>query len=263
MSTPETVASVYVLTPLTRDAGKSRRVIVQGFDVPWRNVMITGCALIVGLIPMAFMWMFVGQVAIFVIPITIGIAFYVIERRTRSGLRLRTYEAALDKRRAVVNLFLCCGVPVDPSQNSVRLLKSSSAPLVRIDDLDSIDIALTGSALSVRRGHEPETAALPKVSRRARRTENAAVEQGLYAPSSHESFWSNRGAPEISDDTTGLLTEFVVNPTTAAAPIDANAFDPTEFDIDAAMASTHIAEPKGLRGRFPRRRDLRQDQPTP
>ena len=214
MSNEDSVASVYVLTPLTRDAGKSRRVIVQGIDLPWRTVVITGSALIASILPMAFIWLFIGQAALLVIPTTIGAAFYLIERRTRSGLRLRTYQAALDKRRAVVNLFLCCGVPVDPSQNSVRLLKSSSAPAVRLDDIDSIDIALTGSVLSARTSrHEPVVAPFrpPKRPRKA-------VPEGMFAPSGHESFWSDRGAPEISD----------------AAP----------FDVDAALVTTGSAKPR-------------------
>ena len=201
MSTETSVASVYILTPLTRDAGKSRRVIVQGIDLPWRTVIISGSALIASLLPMAFVWLFIGKAALLVIPITIAAAFYLIERRTRSGLRLRTYQAALDKRRAVINLFLCCGVPVDPSQNSVRLLKSSSAPAVRIDDLDAIDIALTGSVLSARTTrHEPEP-----VKYRAPKRPRKQVEEGMFAPSGHVSFWSDSGAPEISD-----LAEFDV-----------------------------------------------------
>lgn len=221
MPAGDSVASVYVLTPLTRDAGKSRRVIVQGIDLPWRTVVITGSALIASLLPMAFMWLFIGQTALLVIPATIGAAFYLIERRTRSGLRLRTYQAALDKRRAVIDLFLCCGVPVDPSQNSVRRLKSSSAPAVRLDDIDSIDIALTGSVLSARTSrHEPTIAPYRQVKRPRK-----VVDEGMFAPSGHESFWSDRGAPEISDA--------------------------TPFDVDAALVPAGRRATSGTKKKLP------------
>ena len=245
MSAEDNVANVYVLTPLTRDAGKSRRVIVQGIDLPWRSVIITGSALIASIIPMAFMWLFVGQIALLVIPTFIGGAFHLIERRTRSGLRLRTYQAALDKRRAVVNLFLCCGVPVDPSQNSVRLLKSSSAPAVQLADLDSIDIALTGSVLSARTSrHEPEIAPY-RQPKRVRESANEA----MFAPSGHESFWSDRGAPEISDD-----TDFDIE----------SALVPTGHPAGKSKSTSPSTRKNPLTAAWPTsRRDRRQDPSSP
>lgn len=201
----DSVASVYMLTPLTRDAGQSRRVIVQGLDVPWRSVIIVGSALMLAIIPVAFLWLFVGQMALLVIPIFVGAAFYLVERRTRSGLRLRTYQAALDKRRAVVNVFLCCGVAVDPSLNSVRLLKSSSAPAIAVEDIDMIDIAMTGSVKSARQSrHEPLV-----ISVRRKKPPRTTPVEPMFAPSGHESFWSDGGVSAINDD--------------------------AEFDIDAAF----------------------------
>jgi len=117
---------VFTLSRMTRNVASQRRVVIQGFDLPARGLMIAGIAIVPGIIVTAIMWIFMGTLAIIWIPVVELAAFWLIETRTRSGLRLRQYQAFLDKRRSIAGTFVCCGVAIDPLHGQWAQVVSST-----------------------------------------------------------------------------------------------------------------------------------------
>ena len=125
-----TVPTCYSLTGLTRDAGSNRRVIVQGFDLPFRGVLVAAAAFAVGLLPTIAAVLLVGSWGLLVMAAVQMAVFQLVERRTRGGLHLRTYRALLDRRSGgrAVGRFRCCGVTVNPAPSVFRTVTSASVP---------------------------------------------------------------------------------------------------------------------------------------
>ncbi len=122
--------SCYTLTGLTRTAGATRRVVVQGFDLPFRGVLVAAAGFAVGLLPTVAAVLLVGTWGLAVMAFVQVAAFQLVERHTRGGLHLRTYRALLDKRRGTrtVGRFRCCGVTVDPAPGVFRVVTAASVP---------------------------------------------------------------------------------------------------------------------------------------
>lgn len=87
------VPTCYSLTGLTRAAGSNRRVIVQGFDLPFRGVLVAAAAFAVGVLPTIAAVLLVGSWGLLVMAAVQLAVFQLVERRTRGGLHLRTYRA--------------------------------------------------------------------------------------------------------------------------------------------------------------------------
>lgn len=122
------VPTCYTLTGLTRTAGATRRVVIQGFDLPFRGVLVAAAAFAVGLLPTLAAVLLVGTWGFAVMAAVQIAVFQLVERRTRGGLHLRTYRALLDKRRGArtVGSFRCCGVTVDPAPAAFRVVTAAS-----------------------------------------------------------------------------------------------------------------------------------------
>ena len=119
------------MSPLTRRAASQRRVIVSGWDVPLRGFMIFLAALPVALAVTALLWvLFAGEYALAMIPVVEIAVFWLIETRTRSGLRLRTYQTILDSQRAQIGTFFCCWRVIDPLSGRLGVIVASSIPVV-------------------------------------------------------------------------------------------------------------------------------------
>ena len=122
---------MFSLSPLTRRAASQRRVIVSGWDVPLRGFMIFLAALPVALAVTALLWvLFAGEYALAMIPVVEIAVFWLIETRTRSGLRLRTYQTILDSQRAQIGTFFCCWRVIDPLSGRLGVIVASSIPVV-------------------------------------------------------------------------------------------------------------------------------------
>jgi hypothetical protein len=121
---------IFCLTPLTRGAAGQRRVVIQGFDLPARALVIAGLALVPAIVVTLVAWALVGEVALLAVPLVEGVAFWLIETRTRSGLRLRTYQAMADKRKAQreVGRFFVAGREFDPLGEEWVRVRSGSVP---------------------------------------------------------------------------------------------------------------------------------------
>jgi len=105
---------VFTLSRLTRDVATQRRVVIQGFDLPFRGLMIAGVSFIPAVVVTLIFWPLFGSLAVIAIPVVELAAFWIIETRTRSGLRLRRYQAFIDARRSLAGKFVCCGEVIDP-----------------------------------------------------------------------------------------------------------------------------------------------------
>ena len=124
------VPTCYALTGLTRAAGGNRRVVIQGFDLPFRGVLVAAASFAVGLVPTVLAVLLVGSWGLLVMATVQVAVFQLVERRTRGGLHLRTYRALLDKRagKRTVGRFRCCGITVDPRPAAFRTVTSASVP---------------------------------------------------------------------------------------------------------------------------------------
>jgi hypothetical protein len=120
--------NVYVLTPLTRSVNLQRRVVIQGFDLPVRGLTITGLALLPALPVAGILWQFIGSYALVSVLVIEAAAHWLIESRTRNGLRLRRYQRFIDIRKSVNGTFLVCSHPVKPLHDTWGYVVASAMP---------------------------------------------------------------------------------------------------------------------------------------
>ncbi len=119
---------VYDLTGLTRGAGEQRRVVVQSFDVPLQSLVLAICGFVAALPFVIVLFPLLGYVALFGIGLVEVGVFWLFRWRSRSGLRLKHYQAILDRRRSHVDRFLVCGVPYDLTRGLALSVVPSSIP---------------------------------------------------------------------------------------------------------------------------------------
>ena len=141
-----TVPTCYALTGLTRTAGSNRRVLIQGFDLPFRGVLVAAAAFAIGVLPTVVAVLLVGSWGLLVMAAVQVAVFQLVERRTRGGLHLRTYRALLDKRAGsrTVGRFRCCGVTVDARPAVFRTVRTASAPGSAVDSKTLLQCVLDG-----------------------------------------------------------------------------------------------------------------------
>lgn len=120
-------AYVYNLTPLTgRKRNVDRRIVIQGFDVRRRSLIVFGIALALSLPPSGVLALVFGPVAFVIVPpVVILAAFVLIEGRSRRGLQLALYRSLLDKRRANIQDVFICWRPVPRSSEFVTITAAS------------------------------------------------------------------------------------------------------------------------------------------
>lgn len=132
---------VYDLTGLTRGAGEQRRVVVQSFDVPLQSLVLGICGVVVALPFVAVLFPLLGLFALFGIGVAEVGVFWLFRWRSRSGLRLKHYQAILDRRRSHVGQIVVCGQPYDLDAHLALSVVASSMPsprratAVELDDL--------------------------------------------------------------------------------------------------------------------------------
>ncbi len=104
-------------------------MLISGFDVRWRTFVIGAAAAFPALIATMIVWAFAGQLALVMIPIVEGGAFWLVESRQRNGLHLRQYQAMIDRRKATTGRFYCCGEQIDPSRNEFGMIMANTVPV--------------------------------------------------------------------------------------------------------------------------------------
>lgn len=133
-----TINSLYLLTGMTgRTSGSERTMIVATVEMKFRSFWIALIALVPGGILAASFYPLIDSWALLWIALTEGAAFFLIERRSADGLRLRTYQGMLDKKRSSLNVFYLCGQPIEVEGTPYGTIQQITAPVHR-EKTDSI-----------------------------------------------------------------------------------------------------------------------------
>lgn len=129
------INSLYLLTPMTgRTSGADRTTVIGTVEMRLRTFWIAVIAMVpAGLLTAIFSPM-LGSFAFLWIPVIQAAAFFLIERRTKDGLQLRTYQALRDKKRSSVNTFYLCGQPVDVTGETFGTIRQITVPVHREED---------------------------------------------------------------------------------------------------------------------------------
>lgn len=122
------IPHVYTLTELTSAADQQRRVVILRTDLPRRAVVITVVTVAASFLPTVVLWSLMGPWALFFPAAAVLAAFYLIERRTATGLHLRTYQAMWDRRKSVSGKFICCGVEIQPRMSGYGHIVQAAMP---------------------------------------------------------------------------------------------------------------------------------------
>lgn len=129
------INSLYLLTPMTgRTSGSDRTTVIGTVEMKWRTFWIGVFAMVPGGILTAVFFPMLNTWALLWFPIVVGAAFMLIERRSKEGLQLRTYQAMFDKKRSNVNTFYLCGQPVDVSGERFGTIRQVTVPVYRDED---------------------------------------------------------------------------------------------------------------------------------
>lgn len=141
------IPHVYTLTELTSAADQQRRIVLLRTDLPRRAVVITTITVVASFLPTVVLWRLMGPWALFFPAAAVAGAFYLIERRTATGLHLRTYQAMWDRRKSVSGKFICCGVEIQPRMSGYGHIVQAAMPSpYRSAPTAPIDLFVDGSA---------------------------------------------------------------------------------------------------------------------
>lgn len=141
----ESYPTIYTLTELTgRRSGTDRRVIIQGFDLPMRSVIIGGIVAVPAFIATVIVWQFVGGYSVLTFFVVEAAAFWLIEGTTSRQMGVKNYQALADRRRSSVGQFYMCGRRFDPHAVVAGTLRVNTVPVTHDSDIDRLDVALTG-----------------------------------------------------------------------------------------------------------------------
>lgn len=104
---------VYSLTHLTgRRRNEDRRTVVLTFEVRRYTLIVVAAAVVVSVLPTLLLAAVVGPWSLVTPAIVMTAAIFLWDWRQRSGMRLRNYQAILDKRRAANGVLYASGSPV-------------------------------------------------------------------------------------------------------------------------------------------------------
>lgn len=127
-------SAMFSLTDLTgRNRDVNRTTVIGTVEMKWRVWIILLIGFPFAILVTLFAMPFLGITALIFLPIVEGGAVFLIHRRTKSGLKLRTYESLLDKQRSVINQYFLGGQPIDMSPAQFAVVYTSSAPNPHLD----------------------------------------------------------------------------------------------------------------------------------
>lgn len=137
---------LYGLTEMTgRRSAEDRTFVIQGFEAKRRHGMIFLAGLLPAFVMSLIFWPLLSEYAI-VIGVGVEVAlFALLEFRSSKGLKLRSYQAIYDRKRAINNKFVICGNLIDPINMSPGWIRQSSVPVDQFRDTsaDEVDVADT------------------------------------------------------------------------------------------------------------------------
>lgn len=120
---------MYTLTRLTgRGSGDNRTIVVQGFEAKrrtWQTLSVSGVA---GVVVGAIAWPFVGYLAVLPLMAVAAAVFIVLNKRSREGMQLRSYQSLRDRHRSEAGQFFMAGARINPFQADSGWLRSNTVP---------------------------------------------------------------------------------------------------------------------------------------
>jgi hypothetical protein len=126
---------LFIMTELTGSrSNDERKIIFSGYEFDFRHFWIAIIAAIPGALLTAMFWPLLDTYAVLLLLLVEVAAFFLIERRARDGMELRTWQAIRDKKKAAVGHFYVCGAPVSMTEESFITFRSSTVPLTKADD---------------------------------------------------------------------------------------------------------------------------------
>lgn len=191
------IPRTYSLTALVgRRANEGRTATIATVEFQRRHGAIVGIAagpaILVGLVAGTV----IGVYGILLSLAVEAVAFFLFERRTRDGLRLRTWEALNDRRVADTGRMFICGVEVDPGRIDAIQVSAGSVPLRTANDPAPPAVATTPvAAPKARRNRgEPQEQSLGQAEALAAALAGRAQAPAFDDPSDdQEDAWSIPG----------------------------------------------------------------------
>lgn len=123
---------IYTLTHLTRTASDERRVMIQGFDIPWKLLRVLVPASIPALIVAFVFWPWIHAYALVPASGVLGGIYWAVEGRT-GDLHIRQYQSWWDKRQEPTGQLVVCGVLVESTPTMARV-RSASVSVARSEE---------------------------------------------------------------------------------------------------------------------------------
>lgn len=130
---------VYSLTRLTgRGRNDNRRIVVLTVETGRRTFIVLCLSAVASAPVTGLVAMFVGVYALVVPPIVIGLGLWLWDSRSRKGLKLRNYQAIIDRRRAVNGVLYAAGKPIPEPQLIMHQQQTIPAPDGGVAELDTV-----------------------------------------------------------------------------------------------------------------------------
>lgn len=130
---------MFTLTRYTREAGRNRISVIQGFEVPLRKLILVLTGLGLSVVPTIFVAVLFGYWAVLIPIVFVGGLLFLVETRSRDGLRVPMWKAIKHRQQEPVDQFLCGGKPADPLATGYYRIVPSSTPVHR-DPPDMADL---------------------------------------------------------------------------------------------------------------------------
>lgn len=120
---------MFSLTAMTgRERSKDRTTVIGTVEMRWRVWIILIMASPVAIFVTLPLLPIFGITSLVMIPIVLASAVFLIDRRTKSGMKVQTYRAILDKKQATLNQFFLGGQPLDMNLAQYTCVYTASAP---------------------------------------------------------------------------------------------------------------------------------------
>lgn len=176
MSDEISAPHLFTLTEITgRRKTEDREMIIMSMEVRVRHVWVFGFGLLPALFITALAVPFLGIWSMPVPVIVLVVWFILVERRSKDGLRTRTWQTILDKRRTLAGQMIQCGKIVTEDMLSPVDVVRAAVPVARDTSSESF-IGLTD-------GTAPLPPA-PKVTKK--RTDRKSPRRQIKAPADLE-----------------------------------------------------------------------------
>lgn len=126
--------SLYMLTDMTGvSSQEDRTAVFMRWEVRRKSMVLVFVGVILGLLPQLLLFSVMGGWGLLLVPIMIGIVFFVFEARQRTGLQLKQWEAIKDRLNDVhQGKIMLCGEPLESTSKWYHI-RSSSRPVQHFD----------------------------------------------------------------------------------------------------------------------------------